>query len=155
MVSTRNMSRSHANPQRTQDRQDDIDNGQPKDIPEALHVASNEMEALHLVNQRFLRELAELTRQVQRPQDEQQAHGGRNTIPQEEQQHLGAPRDDDGRGENSRTRGQDPNVPLETIETKERLTGTMEVKSRPLIRGEKRNDLGSDGSRISNKSSAT
>ena len=69
------------------------------------------MEALHLVNQRLLRELTKLTRKVQRPQDEQQVHGGHNTIPQEEQQHLGAPRDDDGRGENSRTRGHDPNVP--------------------------------------------
>ena len=55
----------------------------------------------------------ELTRQVHRPQDEQQAHEGRNTIPQEEQQHLGAPRDVDGEGENSRTRGHDPYVPLE------------------------------------------
>ena len=63
-------------------------------------------------NRCLFRELAELTRHVQRPQDEQQAHGGRNTIPQEEQQHLGTPRDDDGGGENSRTRGHDPNVPL-------------------------------------------
>ena len=54
------------------------------------------MEALRLVNQRLLGELVELNRQMQRPQ--------------EEQQHLGAPRDDDGRGENSRTRGHDPNV---------------------------------------------
>ena len=48
---------------------------------------------------------------MQRPQDEQQAHEGRNTIPQEEQQHLGAPRDADRGGENSRTRGHDPYVP--------------------------------------------
>ena len=111
MVSTRNMSMSHVNPPRTQDQQDDIDSRQPKDIPGALHTASNEMEALRLVNQRLLRELEELTRQVQRPHDEQTAHGGRNTIPQEEQQHLGAPQDDDERGENRRTRGQNPNVP--------------------------------------------
>ena len=71
------------------------------------------MEALRPVNQRLLRELAELNRQVQRPQDEQQAHGGRDTIPQEEQQHLGAPQEDERRGENSQTRGHDPNVPLE------------------------------------------
>ena len=96
---------------RTQDQQDDVDNGQSRDVLGALHFASNEMEALRLVNQRLLRELAKLTKQVQRTQDEQQAHGGRNTIPQEEQQHLGTPRDDDGRGENSRTRGHDPNVP--------------------------------------------
>ena len=51
--------------------------------------------------------------------------------------------------------GMIPTYPPEMIETKERLTGTMEVKSRPLIRGEKRKDLGSSGSRISNKSLAT
>ena len=44
--------------------------------------------------------------------------------------------------------------PPGTIKMKERLTGTMEVKGRPHIRGEKRNDLGSNGSRISNRSSA-
>ena len=70
---------------------DDVDSQQPRDVPGALHAASNEMEAFRLVNRCLLRELAELTRQVQRPQDEQQAHEGRNIIPQEEQQNLGAP----------------------------------------------------------------
>ena len=51
--------------------------------------------------------------------------------------------------------GMIPTYPSEIIEMKERLTGTMEVKIRPLIRGEKRNDLGSISSKISNKSSAT
>ena len=69
------------------------------------------MEALHLVNQRLVKELTELTRQMQRPQDEQQAHEGHNTIPQEEQQHLDAPKDADEGGENSRTRRHDPYVP--------------------------------------------
>ena len=105
------MSRSHTNPSRTQDQQGDVDSRQPGDVPRALHAASNEMEALRLVNQGLLRELAELTRQVQQPQDEQQAYEGHNTIPQEEQQHLGAPRDVDGEGENSRTMGHDPYVP--------------------------------------------
>ena len=105
------MNKSHANPSRTQDQQNDVDSGQPEDILGALHTANNDMEALCLVNQRLLRELAELTRQAERPEDEQQAHGGHNTIPQEEQQHLDAPRYDDGRGEHSRTIRQDPNVP--------------------------------------------
>ena len=69
------------------------------------------MEALRLINQHLLRELAELTRQGQRPQKAQQAREGCNTIPQEEQQHLGAPRDVDGGGENSRTRKHDPYIP--------------------------------------------
>ena len=106
------MSRSHVNPLRTQDQQDDVDNRQPGDALGAPQAFSNEMEALHLVNQRLLRELAELTRQVQLPHEAQQAHEGRNSIPQEEQQHFGAHRDVDGGGENSRTRGHDPYVPL-------------------------------------------
>ena len=44
------------------DQQDGVDSRQPGDALEALHAASNEMEALRLVNQRLLRELAELTR---------------------------------------------------------------------------------------------
>ena len=55
----------------------------------------------------------ELTRQVQRPQEAQEAGEGRNTIPHEEQQHLGGPRDVDGGGEISRTRGHDPYIPPE------------------------------------------
>ena len=39
--------------------------------------------------------------------------------------------------------GMIPTYPPETIETKERFIGTMEVKSLPLVREEKRNDLGS------------
>ena len=99
------MSRSHANPSRTQDQQDDVDSRQPGDALEALNAARNEMKALCLVNQHLLRELAELTKQVQCPQEAQQAREGNNTISQEEQQHLGTPRDVDGGGENSRTRG--------------------------------------------------
>ena len=102
------MSRIHSNPPGTQDQQNHIDSRQPGDTPEALHVAGNEMEALRLVNQCLLRELAELTRQVQRPQKAQQACEGRNAIPQEEQQHIGTPRDVDDGGENSQTRGHDP-----------------------------------------------
>ena len=50
---------------------------------------------------------------MQRPQEAQQTHEVRNTIPQEEQQHLGVPRDVDEEGENSRTRGHDPYIPPE------------------------------------------
>ena len=42
-----------------------------------------------------------------------EAREGHNTIPQEEHQHLGAPRDVDGGGENSRTKGHDPYIPHE------------------------------------------
>ena len=105
------MNKSNTNPPRTQERQDDVDSRQLGDDFGALHTAGNEMGALRLVNQRLLRELAELTRQVQRLQEAQQAHEDRNTIPQEEQQHLSAPRDVDGGGKNSWTRGHDPYIP--------------------------------------------
>ena len=155
MVSTRNMSRSHANPLRTQDQQDNIDNRQLGDVPGALHAASNEMEVLRLVNQRLLRELAELTRQVQHPQDSQQAYEGRNTVSHEEQHHLGAPGGVDGGEENSRTRGHDPYIPPETVAMRECLTGTTEAKSQPLVSRGRRNDLGSSGFTTSNKNSTT
>ena len=56
----------------------------------------------------MLKELAELTRQGQHPQEAQQAREGHNTVPQDEQQHLDAPRDVDGGGGNSQTREHDP-----------------------------------------------
>ena len=105
------MSRSQLNPPRAQYQQDDVDNRQPRDNLGALHATRNEMEALRLVNQRLLRELEELTRQVQRPQEAQQAREGYNTNPQEEQQHIDAPRDIDGGEENNRTREHDPYKP--------------------------------------------
>ena len=49
------------------------------------------------------------------------------------------------------SKGMIPTYSSEMIETKERLIGTMEVKSRPPIRGERRNDLRSNGFRTSNK----
>ena len=84
------MSMTHANPPRTQDQQNDVDSRQPGDALGGLHSTSNKMEALRLVNQRLLRELAELTRQGQYPQEAQQAREGHNTIPRDEQQDLGA-----------------------------------------------------------------
>ena len=111
MVSTRNKSRSHVNPSRTQDQQDNVDSREPGDALEALHAVSNEMEALRLINQRLLRELVELTKKAQRPQKAPHACEGRNTVPHKEQQHLGSPEDVDEGGENSRTRGHDPYIP--------------------------------------------
>ena len=78
------MSRIHVNPSRTQYHEDDVDSRQLGHALEALHATTNEMEALCLVNYGFLRELVELIRQVQHPQEARQAHEGRNTIQQEE-----------------------------------------------------------------------
>ena len=55
------------------------------------------MEVLRLANQRLLRDLKELTRQMQRSQ--------------EEQQHHDAPRDAEGEGETSRAKEHDPYKP--------------------------------------------
>ena len=92
------MSRSHANPRRTQDQQDDMDSRPPGDVLEAIQANTDEMEVLRIANQRLLREFEELTRHMQRPQGVQQAREGHNTLPHEEQHHD-VPRDVGGEGE--------------------------------------------------------
>ena len=76
-------------------------------MTQTLPVVDNEMEALRLTNQRLLREIAELTRRIQRPQERQQAPEGHDNTQQEIPPQLG----NDDRGETSRTRGLDPNAP--------------------------------------------
>ena len=87
------MSRSHANPPRTQDQQGDLDSRPPRDALETLQANTNEVEAFCLTNQRWLRGLEELTRQMQRPQ--------------EERQHHDAPQDAKGEGETSQAKEHD------------------------------------------------
>ena len=111
MVSTRNTSRSHANPPRIQDQQGDIDSRPPGSTLKTLHTNTDEMEALRLTNQRLLRDLEQLTKQRQRPQEERQAREGQNPITPEEQQHLDLPREADGEGETSQAREHDPYKP--------------------------------------------
>ena len=108
MVSTQNTSRSHINPLRMQDQQGDIDSRPPRSTLETLQVNTDEMEALCLTNQRMLRELEQLTRQMQCPQEAQQARESQNTVTQEEQQHLDPPREANGEGETSQVREHDP-----------------------------------------------
>ena len=114
MVSTRNKSKSHANPPRMQDQQGNVDSRPPTGMLETIHDNINEMEALHLTNQRLIRELEQLTRQMQRPRKVQQAQEGHNTTPQEEQPHLGPPREAEIEAESSRARGHEPHLtPIE------------------------------------------
>ena len=91
------MSMSHANPPRTQDQQGDLDSRPSRDALETLQANTDKMEALSLTNQRLLRDLEELTRQMQRPQ--------------EEQRHHDVPRNVDGEGETSQAREHDPYKP--------------------------------------------
>ena len=71
MVSTRNTSRSNANPPRMQDPPGDADSRPPGTV-EAMQANTNEVEALHLVNQRLIEELEQLTRQMQHPRETRQ-----------------------------------------------------------------------------------
>ena len=120
MVSTQNTSKSHANPPRMPDQQGDIDSRPPRGTLETLHVNIDEMEALRLTNQRLLRELEQLTRQIQHSQEARQAREGPNPITQEEQQHLDPPREVDGEGEASQGREHDPYKPPEENRNEER-----------------------------------
>ena len=66
MVSTRNTSKSHANPSRMQDQPGDADNRPPGGTLETVQVNTDEVEALRVTNQHLLKELKQLTRQIQR-----------------------------------------------------------------------------------------
>ena len=91
------MSRSHANPPGTQDQQGNLDGRSVRDALETIQANTDEVEALRLSNQRLLRDLEELTRKMQRQQ--------------EERQHHDTPRDADGEGETSRAKEPDPYKP--------------------------------------------
>ena len=93
MVSTRNTSRSNANPQRMQDQPGDVDNRPPGGAIEKVQANTDEVEALCVTNQRLIGELEQLTRQMQRTWEARQAKEGHNTTPQEEQPHHGPPRE--------------------------------------------------------------
>ena len=73
-----------------------------------MQANTNEVEALRLTNQRLIEELEQLTRQMQRPRESRQAQEGHNTTPQEEQPHLGPPRE--AEAESSRVRGHGPHL---------------------------------------------
>ena len=111
MVSTQNTSRSHANPPRMQSQQGDIDSRPPRGTLETLHANTDEMEALRLTNQCLLRELEQLTRQMQSPQEARQTREGYNPITPEEQQYIDPPRKEDGERETSQAREHDPYKP--------------------------------------------
>ena len=108
MVSTQNTSSSHVNPPRMQDQQGNVDSRPPEGPLETIRANTDEMEALHLTNQCLLRELEQLTRQMQCPQEARQAREGQNPITQEEQQYLDPPREADGEGEASQARKHNP-----------------------------------------------
>ena len=96
MVSTRNTSRSNANPSRMQDPPSDTESRPPGGL-EGMQANIDEVEALHLTNQLLIEELEQLTRQMQRPREARQTHEG--------QHNLGTPRGAETEAESSRARG--------------------------------------------------
>ena len=109
MVSTRNTSRSNANPPMMQDPPSDADSKPPGAL-EAMQANTNEMEALRLTNQRLIGELEQLTRQMQCPREARQAQKGHNFPPNEGQHNLDIPRDAETEAESNRARGHGPQL---------------------------------------------
>ena len=151
MVSTRNTSRSNANPQRMQDQPGDVDSRPPGGALETMQSNTDEVEALRLTNQRLIGELEQLTKQMQRPREARQTQEGHNTTPQEGQSHLGPPRDAETKAESNRARGHGPHL----TPREERNETTSETMNQPLLNKEWGSDHGSRGSRASNRSLAT
>ena len=109
MVSTRNTSRSNANPPRMQDPPGDADSRPPGTL-EVIQANMNEVEALRLTNQHLIGELEQLTRQIQRPRDTRQTQEGHNFPPHEGQHNLDIPRVAEIEAESSRARRHGPQL---------------------------------------------
>ena len=109
MVSTRNTSRSNANPPRMPDPPGGADS-RPPGPPEAVQANTNEVEALRLVNQRLIEELEQLTRQIQHPREMRQAQEDHNVPPPEGQHDHSIPRGAEAEAESIRARGHGPHL---------------------------------------------
>ena len=109
MASTRNTSRSNANPPRMQDLPSDEDNMPPGTL-EAMQANTNEVEALRLINQHLIGELEQLTRHIQRPRETRQTQEGHNFPPHERQPNLDIPRGPETEAESSQFRGHGPQL---------------------------------------------
>ena len=153
MVSTRNTSRSNANPPRMQDPLDDINN-RPPDTLGAMQANTNEVEALRLVNQRLIEEVEQLTRQMQQPREARQTQEGHNFPPHERQHNLNIPRGTETEAESSRARGHGPQPALGEEGNKQRLECMPGTKSYITLSQERKDYHGNRGSKAFNKSSA-
>ena len=109
MVSTRNTSRSNANPPRMQDQPDNTDS-RPPDALKVMQVNTDEVEALRLANQRLIEELERLTRKMRRPREAQHIQEGHDVPPREGQRNLDIPRGAETEEESSRARGHGPQL---------------------------------------------
>ena len=109
MVSTRNTSKSNANPSRMQDPQGNT-NSRPPGALETMQANTDEVEALRLTNQRLIEELEQLTRQMRRPREARQTQEGLDIPPHEGQHNIGTPRGAETEAESSRVRGHGPHL---------------------------------------------
>ena len=91
MVSTRNTSRSNANPPKMQ-YQPSYADSRPPGALETMHANTDEVEALRLTNQRLTEELEQLARQMRRPREVRQTQEGHDIPPHEGQHNIGTPR---------------------------------------------------------------
>ena len=109
MVSTRNTSRSNANPPRMQDQPGNADNRPPGAL-ETMQANTDEVEALHLTNQRLTEKLEQLTRQMRRPREARQTQEGHDIPPHEGQHNIGTPQGAETEVESSRAWGHGPHL---------------------------------------------
>ena len=109
MVSTRNTSRSNADPPRMQDQPSNADSRPPGTL-EAMQANKDEVEALRLTNQRLMEELEQLTRQMQHPREARKTQEGCNIPSREGQHNLDITRGVEIEAESSRARGHGPHL---------------------------------------------
>ena len=109
MVSTRNTSRSNANPPRMQDQPGNTDSRPPGTL-EAMQANTDEVEALRLTNQRLIEEIEQLTRQMQQPREVRQTQEGHDIPPHEGQHNLDTPQGAETEAESSLARGHGPHL---------------------------------------------
>ena len=119
MVSTRNTSRSNANPPRMQDKPGDVDNRPLGGALETVQTNTDEVKALRITNQHMLKELEQLTRQIRRSHETRQARKDQNPVTLEVQ-HLDPRQEAEREGQTSHTRKQDPYQPPRDDRNEER-----------------------------------
>ena len=158
MVSTRNTSRSNANLPRMQDPPGDADS-RPHETAEAMQTNTNEVEALRLINQRMIEELEQLTRQMQHLREIRQTQEGHNIpppppLPMKDNTvttFLEVPKQKQSPAE---PEGTDHNWPLKRKETEQCSEDISGTKSHPTLSQGQKNNHGSRGLGVFNKSSA-
>ena len=128
MVSTRNTSRSNANPPRIQDQPGDVVSRPPGAL-ETMQANTKEVEALRLTNQCLIGELEQLTKKMQCPREARQTREGHNITRHEGQQNLSTPRGAETEAESSRAKRQGPHLTLERRVTTQHLGGTSGTRN--------------------------